>query len=466
MRKIILTIVWVLELSECYAYDFKATIRDNIELCFNIHGENVAYITNECDDSLNYHTLKCDTLFLPEKVTDGINTYSVNGIESDAFIFMKCRCALYIPKSIIEMRSYSYPHGNPMLQTKFTEYIVDNENPVYKSFNGVLYSKSMKVLLSYPPQKADNEIILPEGIDTLGKYAFFEAEHLKSIEFPLSLKVIKQTSLAAADSIETIILQDSISYIESTAIDCKALKKIVLGTCLQKIHPLFLYSENPIDITCRANIPPELKVMRDFECINMSSTLHVPRHSLNLYRNADGWKKFENIIAIEPPIVTGVNQAEISWVQNFSATEYVWTLYLDQELTLQFMTLIFDDMGRLVKIDISDYSASHDIQSAIKNLKESTGEISHYVDYYSFTITGLNENTDYFYTVKAYAGTEVIDTDSGSFTTQKATALQNIKTGTSGIQKIIRNGQLFIIDHDRKLMFDTAGKQYPYEINK
>jgi sugar/nucleoside kinase (ribokinase family) len=43
----------------------------------------------------------------------------------------------------------------------------------------------------------------------------------------------------------------------------------------------------------------------------------------------------------------------VSWVQNFSATGYVWTLYTDEAKTQRFMSLAFDANGHLTHIDLN-----------------------------------------------------------------------------------------------------------------
>jgi hypothetical protein len=67
---------------------------------------------------------------------------------------------------------------------------------------------------------------------------------------------------------------------------------------------------------------------------------------------------------------------------------------------------------------------------------------------YRFTVTGLDESTKYGYNLDVKDNSSnTIKSYEGEFTTQSTTAVDDIQTATTDVQKIIRNGQLIII-HD------------------
>ena len=172
-------------------------------------------------------------------------------------------------------------------------------------------------------------------------------------------------------------------------------------------------------------------------------SLFVPRKSLNLYKTDSLWGQIQHIFPIEPPIVTGVDTASVSWVQNFSATGYVWTLYLDEAKTQRFMSLTFDSDGHLTHIDIN----SGHMPARMPALYNEDGEEEkRFAEYYSFTISGLSPDTKYYYTRQSMNGTEVIDEETGSFETQsnEPTGLNGCESITPAPQKFIENGQMLI----------------------
>ena len=164
--------------------------------------------------------------------------------------------------------------------------------------------------------------------------------------------------------------------------------------------------------------------------------------SLDAYRQAVGWNQFPNILPIEPPIVTGLDNVQVSWVQNFSATGYVWTLYLDKAHTQRYMTLTFDANGHLISIDIANNNNAPAKLPALYEGEED--EKIHFAEYYSFTINGLQSGTTYYYTRQSLNGEDVIDEENGTFTTQSSTTnLDNINTAPSPI-KFISNGNILL----------------------
>ncbi|MBQ7530109.1 MAG: hypothetical protein IJT12_00170 [Paludibacteraceae bacterium] len=163
--------------------------------------------------------------------------------------------------------------------------------------------------------------------------------------------------------------------------------------------------------------------------------------SVAAYQQAEGWKLFGNITSIEPPVVSGLNDVQVSWVQNFSATGYVWTLYLDEEHTQRFMTLTFDANGHLTNIDIASNNAPARSPALYEGEED---EQTHFAEYYSFTITGLSSNTSYYFVRQSLCDTEVIDEENGTFATQSiATALDN-SNELYAPTKVISNGTILI----------------------
>jgi hypothetical protein len=72
-----------------------------------------------------------------------------------------------------------------------TEIIVDKDNKIYASIDGVLYDKKQKKILFYPRARTGNYTI-PEGVVTIGYASFSNCEGLTSITIPKSVKKVCQ----------------------------------------------------------------------------------------------------------------------------------------------------------------------------------------------------------------------------------------------------------------------------------
>lgn len=71
---------------------------------------------------------------------------------------------------------------------------VEVENANYRSIDGVLYTKGMKVLCAYPSNKAGEEYTIPDGVTTIATGAFAYPQHLKTLNIPDSIEVIDENA--------------------------------------------------------------------------------------------------------------------------------------------------------------------------------------------------------------------------------------------------------------------------------
>ena len=112
---------------------------------------------------------------------------------------------LIIPKTVVcidtmrgdaSMGPYGY-RNNP-----FSKIIVDEENPIYCSKDGVLYSKDMKELICYPCGKAEKVFHIPEGVEKIGSEAFLNVEHLETVIIPNSISCIEERAFCACEQVD------------------------------------------------------------------------------------------------------------------------------------------------------------------------------------------------------------------------------------------------------------------------
>ena len=79
-----------------------------------------------------------------------------------------------------------------------TEIIVNENNPVYKSIDGNLYTKDGKTLLVYSCAKTEKSFEIPSHVTTIGLSAFFLANNLESIVIPNSVMSIEFYALSSS----------------------------------------------------------------------------------------------------------------------------------------------------------------------------------------------------------------------------------------------------------------------------
>lgn len=430
------------------AYDFMVANADGVELAYKIVSKdstNVAVVPTAKTTSwgptvVNYPNIIDDTIRIPNTVIYNNKPYIVSSISTNTFANVMALKKLIIPETVINVDIFAMNYN-----CGIEEIIVAEENPAYKSIDGILYTKDMSRLCCYPTCKKDSIYIIPEGPQIVGMCAFLSLCYLRDITFPLSLN--KMEYLAMIDTvINRAVFQDNVRVFEVNSITLSAADEIILGNQVDTFNQPYIAHQKPLLLTCRTVIPPYFPLQSAAGLHLSESELRVPMQSVAAYQQAEGWKLFGKIVSIEPPVVSGLNDVQVSWVQNFSATGYVWTLYLDEEHTQRFMTLIFDANGHLTNIDI----ASNNVPARMPALyEEDVDEPTHFAEYYTFTITGLSANTSYYFVRQSLNGTEIIDEEVGTFATQSnTTALENVY-GAPAPTKVISNGTIMIKQGDK-----------------
>ena len=220
---------------------------------------------------------------------------------------------------------------------------------------------------------------------------------------------------------------------------CTGLNLLRLGTGIQNIDDnAFANCTKLYDIYCLAAEPPTGYTS---SFANYNAFLHVPCESQRLYMLDilfGEFKYIECIASDEVPtddivITPGSTDVTITWPTEENADTYSIVIKKDGKVVC---TLTFNSEGQLLNIAFAPgRQGNHPAQYAEQ---ANNG--------YRFTVTGLEEGTDYTYTVTSKdAANKTISEHSGEFTTNSATALDNVHSQSTNCQKLIRDGQLLII---------------------
>ena len=77
-------------------------------------------------------------------------------------------------------------------------------NKYYKDIDGNLYTKDGKTLIQYAIGKKDTSFIIPDGVTTIGDWAFGGCRSLTSITIPSSVTSIGNNAFLWCDSLNTV----------------------------------------------------------------------------------------------------------------------------------------------------------------------------------------------------------------------------------------------------------------------
>ena len=153
----------------------------------------------------------------------------------------------YIPNTVIAII------GNPFYGSSLESIEVASDNPNYKSIDGVLFNKNGSKILVYPAEKPSSSYSIPSGVRTIGKNSFENNRNLTELSIPATVEQLDSCALWY----------------------CPSLRQITIS----------------------ATTPPKV-LDKALNGVSDSCIIKVPKGYVNAYKNAEGWKKFKNIIAL------------------------------------------------------------------------------------------------------------------------------------------------------------------------
>lgn len=100
--------------------------------------------------------------------------------------------------------------------TSITEFIVSDSHPMYKTEDGVLFSKDGIALVAYPPKKEDKSYVVPETVEELYHGCFASNTYITEVTLPEGLLYVDSWAFAYT-TIQELTIPDDVEGIESYA---------------------------------------------------------------------------------------------------------------------------------------------------------------------------------------------------------------------------------------------------------
>ena len=185
----------------------------------------------------------------------------VTSIGGYAFYGCSSLTSIEIPASVTSIRNYAFSHCSGLASIN-----VNENNEKYKSIDGVLFDKNVSKIIEYPEGKAGTEYIIPEGITSIGEYAFFYCSGLTSIEIPTSVTSIGSYAFDGCSNLTSIEIPEGITSIGYAAFKvCSSLTRIEIpasvisieGHAFEDCSSLTIYTNNDyvVSYATENNIP-------------------------------------------------------------------------------------------------------------------------------------------------------------------------------------------------------------------
>lgn len=123
-------------------------------------------------------------------ITEIVIPNTVVSIGDNAFWYCKSLQIITIPESVESIGKSAFGCCYAL-----TDINVEQGNSYYSSINGNLYSKDGKTLIQYAIGKADTSFVIPDGVTTIGTYAFYSSKNLLKVTIPVSVGKIEKLGM-------------------------------------------------------------------------------------------------------------------------------------------------------------------------------------------------------------------------------------------------------------------------------
>ena len=172
--------------------------------------------------------------YLNVKIPEGVTTigteafyntmiFDDKGLFPDAFEFAM-DTSIFVRTELKEMKIpstvTSIGEGAFARSTLIFKFDVDENNPMYQSVDGVLYSKDGKTLVQYPLASAATSCDVLESVENIANYAFAEANYLETINISeiSNLKRVGDFAFKSCNLIEELCFPSTLESIGEEAI--------------------------------------------------------------------------------------------------------------------------------------------------------------------------------------------------------------------------------------------------------
>lgn len=140
---------------------------------------------------------------------------------------------------------------------------------------------------------------IPEGVAKVGMNLLSADTDIEEIVLPSTVKSVEMSAFENYDSIERIVLNEGLEEIGGFAFNSPNIVDMTIPSTVKYMGDVLFFHNFALErLIMLPTVPPEMddRFMLWGEDDVMDRVIVVPQHSVELYRNADCWRKYKYII--------------------------------------------------------------------------------------------------------------------------------------------------------------------------
>lgn len=214
----------------------------------------------------------------------------VTSIGTDAFYGCYSLTTVNIPKSVTSIGSAAFHFCNSLDALNITDLaawcnIKFENNPLYTA--GRLFVNG---------QQLTGDLVIPDGVTSIGDWAFRGLRDVTSLTVPDGVTHIGQAAFQDCKDLTSAVISDGVTNIGAYAfMSCKNLMSVTIS---ENIDSIGLYAfrdcRNLKLINCKSLTPPAIYYDVFDGDTYYNATLYIPKGSLAAYRATYAWQCFGN----------------------------------------------------------------------------------------------------------------------------------------------------------------------------
>lgn len=229
-------------------------------------------------------------------LTSLIISDNVTSIGNSAFCYCETLTSISIGNNIASIGKNAF-YGCNAITSVNVKSISSWCNIQYYNFSSNPLQCGAKLYLN---GKEINEVIIPEDVIEIKKYAFYGCENITILTIPDNVTSIGNYAFYGCSALTSASIGNNVTSIgEYTFENCYSLSSLIIGKGVTSIYGTFLEHEGNLkECYCFATTPPQ--ILGQYIHTPKAATLYVPKRCGASYNNSQNWSIiFDNIIEMD-----------------------------------------------------------------------------------------------------------------------------------------------------------------------